>query len=171
VSSQSLTDFAGHTLYLDTMAFYVFLRSSEPAAQRLFARIETGDLRAFTSVLTFDELTYKLLLALVRNHYPGSPLEHLRDQEQAMIAEFYPRLAPLLEQLLTYQHLTLVDVTTADVTRMGENIGRYHLRPRDALHLAAMQACNCFDLLSHDADFDRVPTVQRYHLDLSSHHS
>lgn len=33
-----------------------------------------------------------------------------------------------------------------------------------ALHLAAMQACGCSDLLSQDADFDRVPIVRRYTL-------
>jgi len=164
MSSQPWATFTGHVLYLDTMAFYVFLRSAEPAAKQLFTRIETGNIHAYTSVLTFDELTYKLLLALIRDQYPGSPLEYLRDREEAMIAEFYPCLAPLLEQLLAYQHLTLVDVTAADVIRMGENISHYHLRPRDALHLAAMQVCDCFDLLSHDADFDRVPDVRRYTL-------
>ncbi len=124
-----------------------------------------GSLEAYTSVLTFDELTYKLLLALIRDNYPGSPLEHLRDQEEAMIAEFYPRLAPLLGQLLSYPHLTLVDITSADIIRMNENISRYHLRPRDALHLAAMQACGCSALVSHDADLDRASGIQRYHLD------
>ena len=163
MSSRSWNDFTGHALYLDTMIFYAFLRTE--VAQPLFTRIETGSLQAYTSVLTFDELTYKLLLALIRDHYPGSPLECLRDQEEAMITEFYPQLAPLLGQLLSYPHLTLVDVTSADVVRMGENSSRYHLRPRDALHLAAMQACGCFALLSHDADFDRVSGVQRYYLD------
>ena len=44
---------------------------------------------------------------------------------------------------------------------MGENIGNYHILPRDALHLAAMQKCGCFDLVSHDAD---SPWVRRYTL-------
>jgi predicted nucleic acid-binding protein len=41
-------------------------------------------------------------------------------------------------------------------------IQQHHLRPRDALHLAAMQKVNCFALASNDADFDRVPIVERY---------
>jgi predicted nucleic acid-binding protein len=166
MNSRPWIGFTGTSLYLDAMVFYVFLRSVEPAAKQLFNRIEMGDIHAYTSVLTFDELTYKLLLALIRDHYPGSPLESLRDREEAMIAEFYPRLAPLLSQLLAYRHLTLVEITAADVLLMGENIARYHLRPRDALHLTAMQTCGCFDLLSHDADFDRVPEIHRYYLDL-----
>jgi predicted nucleic acid-binding protein len=47
---------------------------------------------------------------------------------------------------------------------MDEGMCLYHLRPRDALHLAAMQKCDCFDLVSHDPDFDRVPEVRRYKL-------
>jgi len=66
MSSRSWTDFTGKTLYLDTMIFYAFLRTE--VAKPLFARIETGYLEAYTSVLTFDELTYKLLLALIRDN-------------------------------------------------------------------------------------------------------
>lgn len=168
MSSQPLSDFTGQSLYLDTMIFYIFLRTTEPAAKALFAQIETGDIHAYTSVLTFDELTYRLLLGLIRDHYPGSPLEKLRAEEKSMLAEFSPQLAPLLKQLLAYVHLQPVDVTTADVLRMSEYMQQHHLRPRDALHLAAMQTCGCRALLSHDADFDHVPDIQRYHLDLSS---
>jgi predicted nucleic acid-binding protein len=147
------------------MTFYVFLRSPDPAAKHLFTCLEAGILHAYTSVLTFDELAYKLLLALIRDHYAGSPLDHLRDQEEQLIAEFYPRLAPLIEQLLAYPNLTLVDVTTSDVLKMNDAMLRYHLRPRDAMHLAAMQTTGCFNLLSHDADFDRVADIQRYTLE------
>jgi len=106
----------------------------------------------------FDELTYRLLLALVRKRYGGSPLSHLRDRKAEMVGEFYPQLAPALARLRAFPNLTLVDVTAADLARMSD------ILPRDALHLSAMQACDCFDLVSHDADFDRVPMVHRYTL-------
>jgi predicted nucleic acid-binding protein len=98
-TSRPLSAFTGSTLYLDTMIFYVFLRDPEPAVRNLFTRIADGRLQACTSVLTFDELTYKMLLALIRDTYGGSPLEHLRDREPELIAEFYPALAPLLSHL------------------------------------------------------------------------
>lgn len=162
--SVSLAEFRGTTLYLDTMIPYALLRKIEPAAAELFERIKAGELYAYTSVLTFDELTYRLLLALVRKRYGGAPLSHLRDRKAEMIGEFYPQLAPALARLRAFPNLTLVDVTVADLMRMSDNISAYHLLPRDALHLSAMQACGCFDLVSHDADFDRVPTVRRYTL-------
>jgi predicted nucleic acid-binding protein len=81
-----------------------------------------------------------------------------------MIAQFYPQIAPILAHLRTFRNLCLVDLTSSDLEVMDEAMRLYHLRPRDALHLAAMQKCGCFHLVSHDPDFDRVPKVQRYTL-------
>lgn len=72
--SRPLADFRGDALYLDTMILYALLRGLEPTARILFGRIQAGELIAYTSVLTFDELTYRLLLALIRDHYGKSPL-------------------------------------------------------------------------------------------------
>ena len=44
---------------------------------------------------------------------------------------------------------------------MDEAILTYHLRPRDALHLAAMQRSESLGLVRQDPDFDRVPTIHR----------
>jgi len=55
-------------------------------------------------------------------------------------------------------------MTASDLDAMDEAMRRYHLRPRDALHLAAMQKCGCLDLVSNDAGFGRVPQVRRYTL-------
>ena len=162
--SNPFASFIGSTVYLDTMVLYVFLRGSDPAVRVLFERIASGALQAYTSVLTFDELIYKMLLALIGDAYAGSPLEHLRDREAQLITEFYPRLSPLVTGLWMFPNLTLVDVTPADLAVVDEAMHLYHIRPRDALHLAAMQKCGCFDLVSHDADFDRVPSVRRYTL-------
>jgi predicted nucleic acid-binding protein len=73
-------------------------------------------------------------------------------------------LEPALAQLRRFPHLTVLDVTLTDLERMAQAIQQYHLKPRDALHLAAMEKCNCFDLVSQDDDFDRAPMVRRYTL-------
>jgi predicted nucleic acid-binding protein len=162
--SSSWSAFAGTALYLDTMVPYALLRGLDLAARELFARIGRGEIRAYSSVLTFDELVYRMLLALVRDRYEGSPLDRLRDDETRMIAEFYPLLAPHLGRLRAFPNWLLVDVTASDLDAMDEAMRLYHLRPRDALHVAAMQKCGCLDLVSNDAGFDRVPEVRRYTL-------
>lgn len=162
--SKVLTDFTGNALYLDTMIPYALLRGIDPAAQTLFTRIQAGEILAYTSVLTFDELTYRLLLALIRDHYDGSPLDHLRNNGPRMIAQFYPTLEPHLSQLRHFPNLGLLDVTASDLEAMNQAIEQYHLKPRDALHLAAIQKSDCFHLVSHDSDFDRVSKIERYTL-------
>lgn len=116
--SEPLASFSGNMLYLDTMIPYALLRGIDPAAYTLFARIEAGELQAYTSVLTFDELAYRMLLALIRDRHGGSPLDRLRDQEAQVIAEFYPQLAPHLARLRDFPNLVLVDVTSLDVAAM-----------------------------------------------------
>ncbi|MDM8530583.1 type II toxin-antitoxin system VapC family toxin [Anaerolineales bacterium HSG25] len=160
--SKLLTEFSGNRLYLDTMVPYALLRGLESTAQRLFERIHAGEIVAYSSVLTFDELAYRLLLALIKDQYQKSPLDRLRADEEGMISLFYPRIAPKLTQLRNFPNLNLVDVTPPDIEAMSKAMLQYHLRPRDALHLVAMQKSQCWELVSNDAGFDRVPTVQRY---------
>ena len=162
--SEPLAAFAGTALYLDTMIPYALLRGIDPAAQVLFERIEAEELQGYTSVLTFDELAYRMLLALIRDHYGGSPLEKLRSNEVQMISEFYPSIAPHMSRLRGFHNLTLVDITSSDLDLMDEAMRLYQVRPRDALHLAAMQKVGCLNLVSQDPDFDRIPTVRRYTL-------
>lgn len=94
--SQPFSQFQGDRVYLDTMIFHSLLRTRGPEVDDLFQRIETGQLYAFTSALTFDELAYRMLLSLIRDKYGRSPLDQLRQDREAMIQEFYPRVQPLL---------------------------------------------------------------------------
>lgn len=162
--STSVADLNDSIVYLDTMVPYALLRGLEPTAQTLFERIEAAELLAITSVLTFDELAYRLLLAAIREHVGGSPLDRLRGAEAAMIERFYPAISVQLRHLYTFPNLQILDITEADLTRMDEAMRQYQLRPRDALHLAAMQKAGCFTIISNDGDWDRVPVVRRYTL-------
>jgi len=163
--TQPIADFREQVVYLDTMIPYALFRNIETnAVKGLFHRLQSGDFQAFTSVLTFDELAYRLLLAAIRDNHPGNPLDHLRQNEAELIATYSPRIAVEIERLQTFPNLTLLDVSASDITQMNQLMQQHHLRPRDALHLAAMHKCNCFNLVSQDADFDHVPYLQRFTL-------
>jgi predicted nucleic acid-binding protein len=163
--SRSLTSFTGTSLYLDTMVFYALVRNIDPEIVKvLFRRIERAQITAFTSVLTFDELAYRLLLALIRDRHEGHPLDHLRSNEVELIATYYPLVAAEVERLQTFPNLVVLDLTLTDLENMHDLILKHHLRPRDALHLATMNKCRCQNLASNDADFDRVSGIQRFTL-------
>ncbi len=157
-----LSAFTGSVIYMDTMLPYLLLRSIDESVKPLFKRIEAGELRAYTSVLTFDELAYRLLLAFIKDRYGGSALERLRDEEEKMLTEFAPQTSALLRQLSAYASLTVLDVLATDLSALDDAMVKYHLRPRDALHFAAMQRVGCLNLASNDPHFDRVPGIHRY---------
>lgn len=159
-----LADFTGHAIYVDTMMPYMLLRDMNEDVERFFLQIRRGDFIAYTSVLTFDELAYRLVLAFIKERYGGSPLDHLRRKESQMMGEFSGMVATLLRRLRELPHLVVLDVLSSDLDMLNEAMTLYRLRPRDALHLAAMHRVGCFDLASTDAHFDAVPYIRRFSL-------
>mgnify|MGYP001568683085 CR=1 FL=1 len=162
--SSPLSAFAGDAIYLDTMLPYALLRGIDPAVKPFFARLESGEFLAYTSALTFDELAYRLLLALIKDSYGGSPLDRLRDEEEKLIGEFGSAVIIQLRQLQEFPNLQIVDVIASDLETMNESIAQYHVRPRDALHFAAMKRVGCLNLASNDQHFDRIPLIERFAL-------
>lgn len=160
--SQPISSFRGDSFYLDTMVFYTVLRASNPAARTLLQQVENGIYQAYTAALSFDELAYRMLLGFIRDKYGKSPQDRLRQDQAGVIREFYPQIDKLLNQLLLLPNLTVLDITSADLIAMHRNCLAYHLLPRDALHLAAMQKVGCVNLVSLDNDFDHIPNIQRY---------
>jgi predicted nucleic acid-binding protein len=159
----ALSAFTGDMIYVDTMIPYMLLRGIVEA-QPFFERLERREVLAYTSVLTFDELGYRLILALIKDQYGGSALELLRDQEEKLLAEFAPTVSSLLNRLRGYTNLAVLDVLVSDLDVMNEVMPQYQLRPRDALHYAAMQRIGCTNLASNDSSFDRISTIKRYRL-------
>jgi len=51
----------------------------------------------------------------------------------------------------SFQFLTVLDVLAMDLDAMNDAMVQFHVRPRDALHYAAMKRIGCFDLASNDA--------------------
>jgi predicted nucleic acid-binding protein len=162
--SQPLGDFEGSRIYVDTMVPYALLRSAHKGALVFFNAVREGRVGAFMSAVAFDELAYRLLLALIRDRYPGSPLDNLRKRQAQAVTEFAPTVATLLARLRDIPHLTIVDVLSEDVEAMIEAMVTCSLLPRDALHLAAMRRTGCLDIAGSDADFDHVPGLRRFTL-------
>ena len=85
-----LAAFTGSVIYLDTMLPYMLLRGVDPAVKHFFKRIEEGDFAAYTSALTFDELAYRLLLALIKDRYGSSPLDRLPRRGRGNVGRICP---------------------------------------------------------------------------------
>jgi predicted nucleic acid-binding protein len=159
-----LNTFSGSTIYLDTMLPYALLRGIDPAAKSFFERVGQGEFLAYTTALTFDELAYRFILALIKDYYGGSPPDDLRTEEEKLIGEFAPRVVTELRRLRELPNLTVLDILVIDLDTMNDAMTQFHIRPRDALHYAVMKRIGCLDVASNDPHFDRIPTINRHTL-------
>jgi hypothetical protein len=121
-----------------------------------------GDIGAYTSILTMDELFYRLLLARIKDVYKRNPLDVLREDTSGAIAKCGAEIEAALRRLVRLPHLQLTAVLEDDFPQMLINITAFGLLPRDALHVAVMQRLGLNEIATDDADFDRVPWLRRH---------
>jgi len=152
-------------VYVDTNVLYMYLRADPvylPTIERFLQRVVQGDIVAYVSLLTMDELYYRLLLALVREGTGRNPLDVLRDDVPGTVARYGGGITTVLHKLMGLPNLTLVGIEPVDFERMLENITRFALLPRDALHVSVLQRLGMSALASDDTDFDRVAGIERH---------
>lgn len=152
-------------VYVDVNVFYMYLRPDPvylPMIRRFLGRMVQGDIEAYTSILTMDELFYRLLLARVKDVYRRNPLDVLREDIKGAIAKCGAEIEVALRRLIRLPHLQLAAVLEDDFPQMLTNITAFGLLPRDALHVAVMQRLGLSEIATDDVDFDRVPWLQRH---------
>ena len=132
--------------YLDANAFvYAALYDGEKAAgaTALLESILDGDVGGATAALTVDEVVYVL----------GREV----DRETAIAQG---------RRILELPNLRILDVEgvhlVAALNAMEESPA---LSPRDAIHYAAMSSHGIHSIVTDDADFERVPDVERHPLE------
>jgi predicted nucleic acid-binding protein len=157
-------DFQEGDIYVDTNFLYHFLRPIPEYRQKIlafFQRVEGGKIHAFTCVITFDELAYRILLALIKDKYGSNPTGLLRDQTRAMLKEFYPKVQEVLLVLKSLPNLEFLSVTEAELSEMIDELTSFMLLPRDALHLAVARRHSIHYIASDDRDFDDIEGIER----------
>jgi len=131
-------------LYVDSNIFiYPVIYDSDavPEAAKAKAKlheIASGSVKAFTSELTWDEVTW------VTGRLFGS------EKAAAQGASF-----------LKLPNLKLLKVDIEVVSRAQTLLEEHHLKPRDAIHAATAIRNGISKILSYDKDFDILPNLVR----------
>jgi len=129
-------------VYVDSNVFIlpVLGEKSERArgARTVLERVESGELLAYTSILTWDELVWVVSKVLGRT-----------DGIQAG------------RKLLNFPGLRLIDVTAQVVSRAQTMLESYRLAPRDAVHCASALTRGLSTLVSDDRGLDVVAELRR----------
>jgi len=119
--------------------------------------VETLNLKAFTSALVIEQITFKLLMQLASNFLPRVNLQKVKTllqdkvKREEVIApvEAYRSYINRLKDL----GLKVLDLTDEDMKRALQISKAYGLVTADASHVAVMQRTGIRSLASDDSDF------------------
>lgn len=131
-------------VYLDANLF-VYAITHDPsehpkarAATAILARMVTGELRAVTSFLTWDEVVWVVW--------------RLTGLENAIRAG---------RALLTLRNLNFIKVDLQIILKSQELVAKYGLKPRDAIHAATALVEGEREIVSDDKELDVVREIRR----------
>lgn len=151
------------TIYLDTNAFYFFFFLNDEHSEgikRVIKSVGEGKIKAHTSCITLEELSYVILMRLIERKYKTHPREVIRDNPSAMI-EFAGTLQEIFDTILSLDNLTISDAKKETISRIPFILEDRMLLPADCVHLQTMMDAGCKRILSTDTDFDKVPGIER----------
>lgn len=107
-------------------------------AKEILHKIENGELSAYTSTLTWDEVVWVVSRVMDRNDG---------------IAQG--------RKLLGFPNLKFINADENVLTQAQTLINKYKLSPRDSIHVASALVRNIKAVISDDADFDQVQEIKR----------
>jgi len=127
--------------YIDSNVFLNPILYSDKKAEaykKTLNNIINNDFYAVTSVLTWDEVVFILGKKIGKD---------LAVKEG--------------KKFLTFPNLFFVSVNVDIILKAQKILEKYNLKPRDAIHIATALSQGCNEIVSDDADFDKVKEIKR----------
>ncbi len=128
-------------IYVDANVFISSFLSENKNAElckSILTRIANNDIAAFTSVLTWDEITWvaKRRLGIQDSVEEG-------------------------KKFLEFPYLKMLDANEIVIKMAQDFMERYNLKPRDSIHAATMVSNGITEIVSDDPDFDAIKEIKR----------
>jgi predicted nucleic acid-binding protein len=133
-----------------------------PPSRALLERIESGNLKAYTSTHVFHDVAHRLMTleACQTFGWPFSGIGQRLRRHPDEIHKLF-RFRQALDEIIALG-VRIISVSPDNVLLAGDLSRTHGVLSGDALILAVMQANNVANLASSDTDFDRAPNIKRY---------
>ena len=130
------------TFYIDSNVFlypvlYNDIRESENA-RKILSEIEGKNIQAYTSTLTWDEVSYVV--------------ERIFGKTDSI---------EVGKRFLNFPFLRFIPVDDEIIRRSQVIREKYNLKPRDSIHLSCAIERNISEIITDDADFDEIKEITR----------
>lgn len=161
---KSVKDFAGEKpIFIDANIFLHHAFGTNAVSIEFLKRVETENIKAYTSALVMEEIVFKLVMQSASNFVEKINIDKLK----RFLAEGKNRKKTLepVEKYLSYiktlgdMGLRVIDLTVKDIAVSVEKAKAHGLITADAAHLAVMERKGIKDIASSDEDFEIVDTI------------
>ena len=130
------------TFYIDSNVFlypvlYNELEESKEA-RNILSQIEEKNIQAYTSILTWDEVSYVVERTLGKT----DSIE-------------------VGKKLINFPFLRFITVDDEIIRRSQVIREKYNLNPRDSIHLSCAIERNISEIITDDSDFDNIKEIKR----------
>lgn len=156
---------SGSAVFLDANVF-VYHFAPHPVLQRvcqeLLERVSRNDIRGFTSSNVLSDVAHRLMTYEASAKY-GWPMTGIAYRLQSHPAEIQAlsRFRQAVDEIPRF-NIDVLPVSASNVADAASHSQQHGLLSGDALVLAVMREHGLSQLASYDADFDRVPSIQRF---------
>ena len=133
------------TFYIDSNIFlFPVLYENDKAekAGNILKNIENKKIIGYTSLLTWDEITY------VVNKVMGKP-------DSILIGK----------KFIEYPNLRFINIDMNIIINSQEIREKYNIKPRDSIHIACAISKGINKIISDDSDFDLIDLIKRIKLE------
>ena len=145
---------------VDANIFIYYLGGVSADCKAFLRRIALGEVEAHITTAIVAEVVHRRMMAEAVTKgliSPGQPLKKLKANPTVI-----PRLTDYIMEIekLLRLPLRIAEISVADIAASHALRRRFGLFVNDSINLACATRLRLTDIITHDADFERVPGIQ-----------
>ena len=161
---KDLREFEGKSLvFIDATIFLHHAFDTNPVSVAFLNRIERTNIKAYTSALVLEEISYKIMMQSASNYLERITVRHVKK-----LLENPKNRGKMLSPFIDYMDyvdklqeagMTVIDLRGSDMRQAAYHAKDNGLITADAAHIAVMLRKSIHQIATDDSDFAEVPNI------------
>ncbi len=161
---KSLRNFQGkEAIFIDANIFLHHAFDVNHASVEFLKKVESSDLKVYTSALVIEEITFMLMIQSASNFLEKVTLNSVKiylkdDENREKVFKPVEEYREYINYLKDFG-LTILDLTDRDMVVAIQKARTYGLITADAAHIAIMERKGITHIASSDSDFKAISSI------------
>jgi predicted nucleic acid-binding protein len=161
---KNLRDFESKSaVFIDATVFLHHAFDTNPVSIEFLNRVEISNIKAYTSALVIEEVSYKIMMQSASNYLDKVTVQHVKK-----LLENPKNRGKVLTPLIEYMNyldrlqeagMAIIELKGSDMKQAAYQAKENGLITADAAHLAVMLRKSIHHIATEDFDFTMVPNI------------